>query len=199
MTNKPQFLLPTEEGEDTASWSTNGAECAPTPVSRSTNILNHKQKMIAGYLASEKSLDYIVTETSTSMEALKTIVSMPMVIDEVARIKDKKFRAPVDDRLESLADDAVDIMEEVLHAPDELVSLAKRENTARWILEKVTGKAAQQLELKGDVSVGVFLEQLKQMEPKDVTPQVSIEGKTPDGEPTIVELNPMKDWVDKNV
>lgn len=105
------------------------------------------------------------------------IVATAAVQKEIDRYRNKLFEHDVMTRMKDLGQDAVNVLEELLRDPE--VSASKKITAAQWLLEKLTGKAKQEVSVESN-TLSAFMETLREMqqageslapEPIDVTPE----------------------------
>lgn len=162
--------------------------------------ISERHRALARLLAlgkRNKEICEILGYTAARVSVLK---SEPKILTEVARIRDKLFAVDAEARFKDLAPDALNVVEDILLS--DKLPVTDKESTARWLLEKVTGKPAQQVEHTGDLSIGVFLDKLD----KQVQQSKAITASST--KPTeIIDIEPKKeeqkdqfaDWLDKNM
>lgn len=164
--------------------------------------LLQQHREICRHLAHGRRNKWICEKMGVTPAWVSTLKRAPKIQREVARIRDKLFSVDLATRFKELGDDAMDVMESIIMSPH--VSLQDKESAAKWILEKTTGKPAQQVEHKGEVSIGVFLDKLDQQkdraslpagdgEPFDVTPSPT---QQPEPEPREDDFST---WLDKHL
>lgn len=163
--------------------------------------LSHRHRELARLAAHGKTQKEIAQELNYTQSRVSVLLSNEKIKNEVGRIRDKLFSADIESRIKDLSGDALDVMEEILISPH--ISTKDKETAAKWILEKHSGKPSQQVEHKGDLSIGVFLEKLDQERGKK-----ALESSDPSGEVIDVQAKePEKalatdsftDWLDKNL
>lgn len=129
----------------------------------------------------------------------------PKIRKEVRRLQDKAFETLVNDRLAGLGHRALDVMEEVLITEDKDVKLQSKTDAAKWVLEKITGKAKQEIETK-DGNLTDFMTMLKEI--KEQQSRALPEGEARRAENTqgeVIDVTPHKEpedalasWVNQN-
>jgi len=100
--------------------------------------------------------------------------------DEVQRFMEKVFEQSVADRVKALGTPALDILEELLTSDDPSIKPQLKADVAKWVAEKISGKAKQEVEYSGNI-VHDFVDKLKALEASgqilDITPtKVAVEG-----------------------
>lgn len=147
--------------------------------------LSNRHREVARLFAHGKTNKFIARRLGYHPQRISQLLKEPKIVNEIARVRDKLFEVDMETRLKEISGDAMDVMEAILMDPTEPAH--KKESAARWILEKTTGKPTQQVEHRGEVSVGVFLDRLDQVanqktatgasSPIDVTPSQSQDPK----------------------
>lgn len=127
-----------------------------------------------------------------------------MIKEEVERLREKAFQATVSERLKDLGPEAMDAIEEGIRSPD--MKLKDRTELAKWVVEKLDGKAAQKVDINADVNIGVFMDKLEQLRDAgqvlDVTPKPALPpSETSDANeaPEETEVDPLAEWLKKNL
>jgi len=161
--------------------------------------LTERQKMAAHLVASGHANKEICAKLKYHPQVLSNMKSATKFKLAVAKFQERMFDRAMDERMKDLGSDAIDVIEE--HITDDNLSASKRESTARWVIEKLTGKPAQQVDIKGEISVGVFLDELESLRAQgkiiDVSP-AKVEGSTPETEAEPEPTDELADWVEKN-
>lgn len=135
---------------------------------------------------------------------MSIILGQPRIQREIAKLQDRLFEKDTDTRIKSLLPDALDALEEILTDPT--LEASKKENAAKWLLEKATGKPAQQVHTTGDFNISGFLDLIHKTREEggiiDVTQAPSVKGALTEGQSADleeVEHDELADWVDQNV
>lgn len=82
---------------------------------------------------------------------------------------------------------------------DTSLKIEKRIQIAEWIAEKVTGKARQELELSGGVTLLSFIQGIDKLREEQAAP-LSLKGKGHDGVRDVTpKADPLAAWVAENV
>lgn len=168
--------------------------------------LNQRQRELARLAAHGKTNNEICKLLDYTQGRVSVLLSNTKVKNEIEKYKDKLFGVDAQTRLKELSGDALNVMEGILI--DGQIDIEKKESAAKWVLEKTTGKAAQQIEVKGEVNIGVFLDKLDQLkstnkslpapEPIDVTPLENEDGVNQEPKEKTPEPAVFDDWLDKN-
>lgn len=108
------------------------------------------------------------------------ILNTSAVQAEIQRFRDRVFESDVITRMKELGPDAVNVIEELLRDPG--VKAEKKISAAQWLIEKLTGKAKQEVNVESN-TLAAFMEIAKEMqqrgetlEPLDVTPKAGETG-----------------------
>lgn len=196
-TSKPLFL----RAQDSSTWE------KPEETSWGDHFLNPDKPLCARHKALAKMVAMGCTTTEIAdkldytMARVSVLKSNTKIKMEIERCQDRMHEEDLEERIKHLAPDALDTMEEILLSVQDPL---KREAAAKWILEKVTGKATQQVDVKGEINLGVFLQQLDKMGAKqsmlpnrDVTPKQIETSEILEVESKPVDL--VEDWLDKHL
>lgn len=158
--------------------------------------LSYRHKKVAEYFALGKTTNEIAELLGYTAQRVSVLRGNTQIQQEADRFRDKLFSASVQDQLHTLGPDAVATIEEVLRSDTE--KLSTRADTARWLLEKLTGKARQEVGVDAGASLMELLKKLDSLkgtsgtEGRDVielsqTPQTAPEDKWMDA------------WLDQNI
>jgi hypothetical protein len=118
-----------------------------------------------------------------------TVLGNKKVIEEIERQVDRLYADTAENMMKRLTPYATDHMEHVLTSgqegfdDDPEVKISHKNEIAKWLLEKETGKAKQEIEVGGNL-IGNLIEQLDLIgqQGKQLTIQGDIIDVTPDGE-----------------
>ena len=141
-----------EQDEDSEFVINPDADGIPTPE----EPLSPRHRKLAELLASgarNKDIQEILGYSASRTSILR---NSPEIQAEVKRIMDRTFEAGVSTRLKRLAEPALNIIEQVMNDRTNRVSLKEKADVAKWMLEKVDGKAIQKHEVSGGVLLSVM-------------------------------------------
>lgn len=116
----------------------------------------------------------------------------PAIKREIARIQERLFEKSLDDRMKELGPAAMDVVEEAI--THDTLEMKDRVQQARWLIEKLTGKPAQQVDHKGEINIGVFMDKIDKL--LDVTPTKKTEVVA---EMVEEETDKHEQWLEKNI
>lgn len=170
-------------------------------------LLTATYKKVARMLHEGHPDDQIIGATGISAEKLESLRGHPGITAEIARLADREHSVDVAQRLKDMGDDAANILEELLRDPS--IPPLKKVEHARWLIEKLDGKAAQKIDVHGGVNIGVFMDRLDQIASKPNPQQVidvgssqalpsseETSGAEPEPEAT---PDPLSSWLDSNL
>ncbi len=164
--------------------------------------VSYRHKELARMTAHGKTNKEICEVLNYTPARVSVLLSNTRIKDEIEMYRDKLFGADIETRLKDLSSDALRVMEGILI--DRNLDDLDKESAAKWILEKVSGKPAQQVDVKQDISIGLFLDKLDQMKVVSAQPETpALEGVVETtARPTIL-AEPEKDtfasWLDENL
>lgn len=118
--------------------------------------LSPRHRKLAELLASgarNKDIQEILGYSASRVSILRH--SAPIAA-EVTRIMNRMFEEGVAPRLRRLAEPALGVIEQVITDDRNRVTLKEKADVAKWMLEKVDGKAVQKHEVSGGVLLSVM-------------------------------------------
>jgi len=146
---------------------------------------------------------------------LSQIKSNKAIEEEVLKRQDAMFAEGVEKRLKNLGPAASDIIEKVLtDENDPEIKMSEKAAMAKWLAEKLTGKASQEIKVEGNLIGNLFdrLDQItaqgKGLSPKgdiiDVSPAEpgALELEGTESQPAIEaarEKDKWSSWIDENL
>lgn len=168
--------------------------------------LSPKQKRFCYYLSQGMKLTEAAELCDYTHAWASQLARTPVFRKELLRLQEKVFERPIAERMRSLAPKAIDVIEEILEAPDDRAKLGEKANHARWLVEMVEGKATQRVESEQNVLVGI-MDTLKDMKDKgqvlDVTPAALPKKKEEEGAQEEAKeeqpANPWAVWAGENL
>ena len=127
-----------------------------------STLLSARQKELARLISIGKTNKEIAETLGYSTTWLSRLAHSPKIIKEVERLQDKLFDCTIGERLSEMGSTAASVIEEILTSSDPYIKPQLKAETARWVLEKLTGKPKQEIETK-DGNLTDFMTLLKQM------------------------------------
>lgn len=141
----------------------------------------------------------------------------PKIAEEIARVSDRIYEDTIKNRLKSLATPALDHVAQVLSDRTGRVKVSEKNDMAKFIIEKVDGKAAQVHDV-GENLLGVMMDRLDALKaagkglpsPIDVTPrltaassdseciEVTIEERVPEPPKEKTDEDHLNEWLVNN-
>lgn len=131
---------------------------------------NSRHMAIAHMAAGGASQKMIAEALGFTQSWVCTVMSQTELKEEIKRIQKDAWGDSIDKRFRASLHKSMDVMEGVID--DTGAKDRDRMQAAQWVLEKVTGKATQAIEHKGNVLSGL-LDQLDQMRNADKAKTVS--------------------------
>jgi len=169
--------------------------------------LTVRHRELARLHALGKTNDQICKILDYSPSRVSQLLSNTKIKNEVEKFRDKMYQQDADTRLKDLLPEAFSAIEVILTS--DKIDAEKKEQAAKWIIEKVTGKPTQQVDAKLEISLGEVFQKLDQMGTKEVTPKKSalpegmedyIDAQTVEEEPVeTVKLDKFSSWLDENI
>lgn len=147
------------------------------------SILKPRHREVARLHALGKTNNQICEKLGYTPSWISTLLSSQPVMAEVDRYRNRLYEQDVITAMKDLGSDSVRVIEEIIRNPAEKSSL--RADQARWVLEKLTGKAKQEVNVESNTLVA-FMDTLRQMQSSgesldviDVSPSPKGEGQEP--------------------
>jgi DNA-binding CsgD family transcriptional regulator len=125
-----------------------------------------------------KTNSYIAETLGFTESRVSVLRSNTQVQAEITRLQELAFERTVGERLKEMGPQAANILEEILTTEDPNVKMSLKKETAVWVLEKLTGRPKQDIDIQSS-TLGSFIEMLNQMKAsdqtltKDVTPALA--------------------------
>ena len=157
-------------------------------------------------LASGKPHYYIHDLLHYSRTYISFLSSHPKIRGEVKRLQDETFRISISDRIRGANNKAFDVLEEIIMTENSSeIKPQLRADVAKWILEKSTGKAKQEIEQTGG-GLKDFMSLLREFKEEQDSGQARLPEAQPRGEnsdfidvtPQKPEQDSMAAWVENN-
>ena len=170
--------------------------------------LLQRHRELARMAAHGKTNKEIATALNYTDSRVSVLLSSTKIREAVNVYRDKLFTMDAETRMKDLLPDAFNAMEQVLTSTS--ISDADKEGAARWVIEKVTGKPAQQVDIKTEISIGNLYDKLDRMDIRTVSAAptaldsasgeaIDISVKKPEEVVETVILDDFSSWLDKNL
>lgn len=116
---------------------------------------------VARLCALGKTNNYIAERLNYSPDHVGRILQKPIVRAEIYRYRSKLFDQDILTAMKDLGPDAIKVVNEMINSNGE--KLKDRADTAKWLLEKLTGKAKQEVNHESN-TLAAFMEMLRKMQ-----------------------------------
>lgn len=163
---KPLFLTPEAENSpypetdpDAVPDFTRYDDTEPLPLD--DQPLKPRHREIARLHAMGKTNNQICEKLGYSQSRVSILLGTPALRAEVDRYRNRLYEQDVITAIKDLGSDSVRVLEEIIRNPNEKSSL--RADQARWVLEKLTGKAKQEVTVESN-TLAAFMDTLRQMQ-----------------------------------
>lgn len=166
--------------------------------------LSARHKELCRLLFLGKTNTYIAEKMELSESRVSILKSNSLIQAEIARLQDLAFERTISERLKEMGPVAANILEDILISDDANIKPALKKDTAVWILEKLSGKPKQDIDVQSS-TLGGFMDMLKQMQAGDlaagpalidVTPAPG--GESPQARPAR-EMTEAERWIAENL
>lgn len=163
--------------------------------------LSPRHRKLAELAAQGKSNQEIAKELNYSESRVSILKSNSRIIALADEIRERVFEETVGARLKKMTEPALNEIERCLNDRSNKYPERLKTEVARWLVEKIDGKAAQKIDI-GENMLGVMMDKLDAMKnagqvldaPRDVTPQAQIEGSVLENQAK-EEEDPLKAWI----
>lgn len=169
--------------------------------------LSSRHKLIAHMAASGAPSSQIANEMNMTLAWVSHVVNSPKVRALINEIHARSWGTDVGARFQKAVPKAMDVIEDVLDGTDPETKVRDRADAAKWLLEKVTGKARQEIEVESGTSILKLLQLIEQMKADgkviDVTPGAvasqAESGKNTSEVTEVASTRRFDDWISKNL
>lgn len=183
-----------EPEESDLSW---GDRVGPDP----DRPLTPRHRKLAELFAQGKSNREICEELGYSESRVSILKSNSRIAALADEIRERVFEETVGARLKKMTEPALNEIEKCLNDRSNRYPERLKTEVARWLVEKIDGKAAQKIDI-GENMLGVMMDRLDALKsagrdldaPRDVTPILQIEGKSVENAAPEPE-DPLEKWV----
>lgn len=124
--------------------------------------------------------------------------------EEIEKLNDLAYQATIQERLKDMGPLAMDTIEEILKSEDNNVKPMLKADLAKWVAEKLDGKAKQQVDHQSSTLTD-FMEALKGLQNRAAVPDTrrgTLDG--PAEHPDVIDVTPSGEgkfvnWIDSNL
>lgn len=162
-----------------------------------SKVLRPRHRILALMLARGDRNKDICKALGYDPSRVSILANNPMIQAEVLRIQNSIYEKTVDERMKDLSTAAVDAVEEAL-LPDN-PDAKERTTTAKWVIEKLTGKAAQQVNHNGEIAIGIFVDEVKKLTEVSERRTQTIDAEVRDSEENEIEVDDHTKWLEKHL
>lgn len=125
--------------------------------------LSHRHRELVRLLAAGSMSHLQISEVIGYAPGYISILSChPKIRAQVSELQDRAFSMGIKERLDSLNDMALNKIEAIISGAEPDAKIKEQLDAARWLLEKTTGKAKQEIETR-DSNLTDFMTLLKQL------------------------------------
>lgn len=105
----------------------------------------------------------------------------PLIAREIKRISDRIYEDTIGSRLKKMTDPALNVLESIITDKTNRVKTSEKLEAAKWILEKIDGKAMQKYDV-GENLLGVMMDKLDAMKAlgKTIQTEPKVETQKPE-------------------
>jgi hypothetical protein len=165
--------------------------------------LSPRHRRLAQLAAQGLSNKELAQQLDYAESRISVLLRHPLVVEEIRRLQDQIFSETIEKRLKGMSDLALTALETALRDRSGKTKISEKLETAKFIIEKVDGKAMQKVDV-GSSAIGSFLDRLdalkaagRQLEPeRTALPAPASDGiidVTPG--PVSTDEDDLSDWV----
>jgi len=160
-------------------------------------ILSPRHRRLAQLAAEGSSNADIGRELGYVDSRVSILLRNPHIRAEINRLQERLFEETIQSRLKALADPAISNIEQILKDRTNRVKVSERLDAAKWVVEKLDGKATQKTDI-GENLLSVFIDKLdaKKIAQRDVSPNGEITRDIEIKALTAPEKDELESWVD---
>lgn len=161
-------------------------------------VLSPRHRKLAQLAAQGISNNKIAEELLYTPSRVSILLKNPHIKEEISRLSEAVYMETVAQRIKGMSDSALSVIEQALRDRTGKTKISEKIEAAKWIIEKVDGKATQTHDVGGNL-LGILLDKLdahraagralSAPDTIDVTPQISATPKVR------TEEDVLSDWV----
>lgn len=129
---------------------------------KSVSELSHAQRLVALLLTCGASTLDIALELNTTAQEIESFEGNLLIGQQMELYKERFFSSDANSRLKGMLPPGLKFLSDVIENGS-AVDPEKRLDTVKWLIEKLTGKPAQQIDLNQNMNFGNLLDEMKKM------------------------------------
>lgn len=160
--------------------------------------LNYLHRLVALLLACGAQVSDIGFELGITLEQVDLFQRNLLIEEQVKLYKTRFWDDSGQERLKAMMPQALGFIDDVMTGRIQGLDISKKLEMVKWVVEKVTGKATQQLDVNASVNFGHVLDEMKKM----ASSRAQIEGGAEHSSKSshdVIDVTPpkdeMADWV----
>lgn len=128
---------------------------------------------------------------------ISILMRNPKIREEILRFQDRIFDKELSGRMAEIGPDAMDVIEQAIRS-ETLLKPSERVETAKWAMEKLTGKAVQKHELESG-TLGRLIDKLDSMKDMKEVLEAGVKDKEEVTDAEFTILDPIEAWAKDNL
>jgi len=128
---------------------------------------------------------------------ISILMRNPKIREEILRFQDRIFDKELSGRMAEIGPDAMDVIEQAIRS-ETILKPSERVETAKWAMEKLTGKAVQKHELESG-TLGRLIDKLDSMKDMKEVLEAGVKDKDEVTDAEFIELDPIEAWAKDNL
>jgi hypothetical protein len=129
---------------------------------KSIEELNYGHKLVALLIYSGASTLDIAQELGSTAQNIELFESNRLIRQQIEIYKTRFQLTDTNSKLKEMLDPGLKLLKDVIMGSTQ-IDEAKRVDTIKWLIEKLTGKPAQQIDVNQNVNFGNILDEMKKM------------------------------------
>lgn len=109
-------------------------------------FLSPRHRRLAFLAASGKSNQDICAELGYSDSRVSILLRNPFISEEITKLQERIYEETVGARIKTFAESALNVIQMALTDKTNKVKMSEKIDVAKWVIEKIDGKAAQKIE-----------------------------------------------------
>lgn len=169
-----------------------------------TQELSPRHRKLAELAAQGIQQKEIAEKLNYTPGRVSILLTNTLIRQEVERVRERIYEDTIKNRLKALADPSLNVLEKALSDQTNRFKNSEKLDTAKWVIEKLDGKAAQKHDI-GDNLLGIVMDKLDALKAsgKDVSKMLDVTPTTIEADFVPVESgqtsekDDLNDWVNQ--
>lgn len=160
--------------------------------------MNHLHRLVALLFACGAQVSEIGFELGLTLEQVDLLSRNLLIEQQIETYKERFTNEDVQAKLQAMMPQALKFVEDVMAGKYPDLNTAEKLSMVKWAIEKVSGKATQQLDVNASVNFGTMLDEMRKMHQARAQIVAGAE-HSPTTSSEVIDVTPkkdeMKDWI----